>query len=98
MTQQLKRVPIKFEFYDVTALVVPRGHRFELVDDPYITNRVACCDCGMEGWKAGESRTRIQAGHRPVHQTTELVILERSHFLALLRNALRAASAAVTCR
>lgn len=60
MTQQIKRVPIKFEFYDVTALVVPRGHRFEPVEDPYITNRVACKDCGMEGWtefKMGRSVT-----------------------------------------
>jgi len=52
MTQQVKRVPLpKFEFYDPSARVVPRGHRFERVEDPHLTNKVACRDCGMEGWE-----------------------------------------------
>ncbi len=51
MTQLKQRVPLpKSEFYDSLARVVPRGHNFESVEDPHLTNRVACRDCGMEGW------------------------------------------------
>lgn len=63
MTQTIKRVTLRVEFCDPLALVVPRGHRFEPVDDPYITNRVACCDCGMEGWVLGE---RVHAYKRDI--------------------------------
>ena len=48
---QLKRVPFpKVEFDDPTALLVPKGHRFERAEDPHISNRVVCSDCEMEGW------------------------------------------------
>ncbi len=68
MTQQTKRVAIKVEFCDTLALVVPRGHRFEPVDDPYITNRVACRDCGMEGWRLGQ---RVHAYKRDIIPCTK---------------------------
>ncbi len=61
---QLKRVPLpKFQYDDALALLVPRGHRFEPTEDPHISNKVTCRDCGMEGWLRyqGQGRTLVAA-------------------------------------
>lgn len=53
----LKRVPLpKIEFDDSIAPLVPKGHRFELAEDPHISNRVVCLNCEMEGWLRGHGQ------------------------------------------